>query len=213
MRILTFDSALTALVLVASSLAQTRPTPSQIFKSPDGTFQFRFPKSLVLCQPQLNGWTPESCSSYLAICPRSITATPSGPLHPETVACVAYPNSAYKGTNFGGAAFSVGEVADAKTQTDCLQFDELTTDPKKAHWQTVGGVKFRANSGGEGGLGHGLSADIYLTFHNGKCYDVEIRTTQTSIANFDPGTIKEFKDYEKVSREMRRILNSLRFLK
>lgn len=228
---LTFDSALTVVVLVASSLAQIRPAVSQIFESPDGAFQFRFPESSVLCQPQyeqptrdsvqvsdragpqLTGWVPESCSAYMDICPMSVTTTSSGTLHPEVIACIAYPNSKFEGTNFGGAAFSVSEVADATTKTACLQFDELTTDPKKAHWQSIGGAKFRANSGAEAGLGHAMSEDVYLTFHNAKCYDVEIRMTASGIANYEPGTIKEFKDYDKVSREMKRILDSFQFLK
>ena len=62
-------------------------------------------------------------------------------------------------------------------------------------------------------MGHGMSEDIYRAFHNAKCYDVEIRTTASSFANYEPGTIKEFKDYDKVSAEMRRILDSFRFLK
>jgi len=58
-----------------------------------------------------------------------------------------------------------------------------------------------------------MSEDIYRTFHNAKCYDVEIRMTASGFANYEPGTIKEFKDYDKVSGEMKRILDSFRFLK
>ena len=61
------------------------------------------------------------------------------------------------GTNFSGGAFSVSEVFDGTTESDCLQFDPLTTDPKKARWQRIGGIKFKADRGAEGGLGHGLS--------------------------------------------------------
>ena len=74
-------------------------------------------------------------------------------------------------------------------------------------------VHHTAASGGEGGLGHGLGEDVYLTYHNGKCYQLEIRIGESSFANYDPGTIKEFKDYAKVSRELRRVLESFRFLK
>ena len=207
-RILTFDLALTALVLVGSSLGQTSPGSPQIFESSDSVFEFSFPKSFVVCQAADGGWAPaESCWTYIPICEGS------SPASPQTVACVAYPASVYKGTNLGGAAFSVGEAAGAIKQAECLQFDELTTNPKKAHWQTIGGVKFRANSGGEGGLRHGLSKDIFMVFHNGKCYDLEIRTTGTSIDNFPSGAIKEFRDSQRMNAEMRRILDSFRFLK
>jgi hypothetical protein len=126
---------------------------------------------------------------------------------------VAYPHAPYKNTNFNGAAFFVGEDSDAKTEKQCEHFDELTTDEKTTHWKTIGGVKFKVASGGEGGLGHAMGEDVYRTFHNGKCYDLEVRITEASFANFDPGTIREFKDSEKVSAELRSVLVSFRFLK
>ena len=195
---------------------------------------FRYSTSLVLCQPEyekpapgidvsnetvesrLVGWTPDSCAASMHICPTNeVTATDTGPLHPEAIACIAYPNSQYAGTSFIGGAFSVSEVVDAATESDCLQFDRFTTDPKKAHWKRVGGVKFRANSGGEGGLGHGLSKDTHLTFHKGKCYDIEIRMAALTSTPFDPETYKkmEFKRYTEVERQFRSILGSFRFLK
>jgi hypothetical protein len=221
------------LLVTATSYTQTNSS-QQIFKSPDGTFMFRYPSSVVLCQPQyekpmpdtdgskealeprLVGWTPDSCGAYMPICPTSeVMATDTGPLHPDAIACVAYPNSAYEGTDFSGGAFSVSEISDATTESDCLQFDRLTTDPKKARWQRVGGIKFKANRGAEGGLGHGLSKDIYLAFHDGKCYDVEIRMAGLASTAFDSETYKkmEFKDYGRVERQFRRVLNSFCFLK
>jgi hypothetical protein len=79
----------------------------------------------------------ESCFPYLDICSIGTTTTAAGTLHPETVACVAYPRSAYEGTNFGGAAFSVSEVPDARTESQCLQFDKFTIDKKTVHWETI----------------------------------------------------------------------------
>ena len=111
--------------------------------------------------------------------------------------------------------FSVSEISDATTENDCLQFDRLTTDPKKTRWQRVGGIKFKANRGAEGGLGHGLSTHTYLTFHNGKCYDPEIRMADLASTAFDPETYKkmEFKDYGRIETQFRRVLSSFRFLK
>jgi hypothetical protein len=211
-------SVLTLLVLIATSFGQTKNVSSQdVFRSDDSSFQFRYPKSLVLCYPEDHSKSESdkssSCSLYIPICDAGVTTTDSAALHPETIVCVAYPHSPYAGTNFGGAAFSVSSVPDATAEKDCLKFDEFTMDKKKAHWTTIGNEKFRAASGGEGGLGHGLGEDVYLRYHNGKCYQLEIRIGETSFANYDPGTIKEFKDYDKVSRELRRVLQSFRFLK
>src|SRR5260370_403857 len=91
----------------------------------------------------------------------------------------------------------------------------LSTDIQKCRWKRVGGIKFKANRGAEGGLGHGLSKDIYLAFHDGKCYDVEIRMAGLASTAFDSETYKkmEFKDYGRVERQFRCVLNSFRFLK
>jgi hypothetical protein len=208
------------LVLVTVTSYPQMNSSQQIFKSPDGTFAFRYPSSLVLCKPQyekptpdtsisnenleprLVGWTPDSCGAYMAICPTNeVTGTDTRPLHPEA--------------NFSGGAFSVSEIFDATTERDCLQFDRLTTDPKKARWQRIEGIKFRTNRGAEAGLGNGLLRDIFLTFHKGKCYDIEIRMASVLSTPFDPETYKkmEFKEYTGVEREFRSILRSFRFLK
>jgi hypothetical protein len=132
------------LLLSLTSVAQTTLTRSRIFKSPDGAFQFRYPNSLILCQaqyeepmpdtdtsdevldPRLVGWTPDACAAQMHICPTNEeNTTDNGPLHPEAITCFAYPNSAYEGTSFSGGAFSVSEVSDATTKSDCLQFDRI----------------------------------------------------------------------------------------
>lgn len=221
------------LLVTVTSYPQTKSS-HPILNSSDGTFMFRYSSSLVVCKPQYEkspadgdlsngllesnivGWESDSCGAYLPICPTNkITATETGPLHPRAVACIAYPNSVYQGTSFSGGAFSVSEVADASTESNCLQFDRFTTNPRTVHWESIGGVRFLANSGAEGGLGHGLSKDIYLTFHKGKCYDLEIRMAAVTSTPFDPETYKqmEFKGYTEVERQLRSILRSFHFLK
>jgi hypothetical protein len=86
------------LLVTATSYTQTNSS-QRIFKSPDGTFMFRYPSSVVLCQPQydkptpdtdvsnealeprLVGWAPDSCGAHMPICPTSeVMATDTGPL-------------------------------------------------------------------------------------------------------------------------------------
>lgn len=219
--------ALTLLLLIATSFAQTRSTSSwTTFKSPDGAFEFRYPKPLIFCQPHhettdpdnpdgrviLTGWSPDSCGAYLPICPGSdqpVTAT--GPLHPEPIACIAYPNSAYEGTWFSGAAFSVSVVPDAATKSAC--FEDRAGDDKP-HWENIRGVKFKVSLNGDGGMSHGSVHYVYLTFQNGECYDIEIRMSYISSTCCDPEDYKkmEFQDDKKVERTLRRVFNSFRFL-
>jgi len=233
LRIPTFNSALTLLLLIGISFAQTRSSQSRIFKSPDGTFQFRYPKSLVLCQPHfeeptprpdlpddlpeekhtLTGWTPDSCGAYLPICPGfQLWVNASGRWYIEPIACIAYPSSAYEGTNFDGAAFSVSVLPYLTTAHSCLE-DQV--EAQKIHWGRIAGVKAKVSENGEGGLSHGLGSDVYQIFRNGQCYDIEIRLTQTSPAVYDPGGIKVMsnQEEEKIHQKLKGILNSFQFLK
>lgn len=210
----------------------TCASPRKVLKGADATFEFSYPASFLLCQPRyetpknadkpndsptgrpfLNGWQPDGCEAYLPICPWAETVTSTGLLHPEGVACVAYPPSEFVGTNFGGAAFSVSEVPDAKTEEACLQFDQPTMDQKTIHTVEIGGVTFKTANGGEGGAGHGLDKDVYLTFHNKICYQLETTLEEVTFENFEPGTVKRFVGQGKVRKEMNDILGSFRFLK
>jgi hypothetical protein len=220
------------LLVTATSYTQTNP-PRQIFKSPDGMFRFRYPKSLVLCQPHfeeppphldlpddvqeekhtLTGWTPDSCGAYLSICPRdALVVNASGRWYIEPIACIAYPSSAYEGTNFGGAAFSVSVLPYLTTEHSCLA-DQAGA--QKIHWGRVAGVKAKVSENGEGGLSHGLGSDVYQLFRSGQCYDIEIRLTQTSPSVYDPGRIKVMSNHEeeRIHQKLKRILNSFQFLK
>lgn len=216
---------LSLLLLITTSFAQSRSSPSETFKSPDGAFQFRYSRSLVRCEPQYEkpdpgdpeeksiptGWSPASCGGYLPICPDTdLPLTANGALHSEPVVCVAYPNKRYEGTSFTGAAFSVSEVPDAPSKSAC--FEDRTGD-QKTHWENIGGVQFKASLNGDAGTSHGSVHYVYLTFHNGRCYDLEIRMSYLTSTCCDAKEYKkmEFKDDEKVHRMLRRVLNSFRF--
>lgn len=182
-----------------------------------GTFEFRYPDQMVLCEPQYEGsnltrsW-PDSCESYLSICPGiELPLTATGPLHPKPVACIAYPHVAYKGTNFDGAAFSVSIIPELTTKSDCL-VDRL--EAQNTHWGTLGGEQAKISENGEGGLNHGLGSDVYQVFRRGQCYDIEVRITQTSAGAFDPGTIRVMPnaEEERIRRKVLNILRSFRFL-
>ena len=220
--------ALAVLLLIATSFAQTRSSQPGTFKSRDGTFLLHYPKSLVLCQPQyqksdpenpaddgyiLTRWSPDSCNAMLPICPGAdLPVTASGPLHPEPVVCIAYPNSAYEGTWFLGAAFSVSTVSDAPTEGECF---EDRAGAQKTHWENIGRLRFKASLNGDAGMSHSSVHYVYLGFHNGQCYDLELRMSYVTSTCCDPEDYKKmnFKDDEKVHKTLQRVLKSFRFLK
>jgi hypothetical protein len=63
------------LLVTATSYTQTNSS-QRIFKSPDGTFMFRYPSSVVLCQPQYDKPTPDTDVSNEALEPRLVGWAP-----------------------------------------------------------------------------------------------------------------------------------------
>ena len=60
-----------------------------------------------------------------------------------------------------------------------------------------------------------MDEQVYLTFHNNKCYQLAIRTAWASVGAFDPGTINEFTeaDSNEVNGRLKQLLDSFKFLK
>jgi hypothetical protein len=226
-----------AVLMFASVLHATNPaTASNTFKSSDGAFEFRYSDSLVLCQPhyevrqadtsaraantpsddaesRFSGWSPDSCLTNLPVCPGvDVPATATGPLRLQPVVCIAYPNTAYHGTNFNGAAFSVSVIPRLSRQTDCFR-DWIGS--RKTHWGKVAGEKAKIGENGDAGMSHSLRSDVYQIFREGRCYVVEVRLAQTSAGVFDPGAIKIMTDVEEeeIHKQLLGILDSFHFLK
>jgi hypothetical protein len=204
-------------LVTATSFSQTKSS-QQIFKSPDGTFMFRYRAPLILCQAQYQGRDfsgPTDARSSMVINDWEPIDSCVCPLAPDAAACVAYPHAAYEGTWFNGGAFSVTVVPDITTKDDCLQFNSGTVLKKTIHSTRIGGVKFKAGEEAEGWTSHGMASSVYLAFHNDRCYRAEIRTVYTTSTCCDAEDYKkmEFKDEAKVNRTLRRVLDSLRFLK
>jgi len=198
------------LLLTFSAMSRVRPyqkvaqSPEpRTFKSPDESFQFTYPSSYAL----YTGSEAESAGrrlSYLTVCEAA-------------VACVVYPENKYQGTNFEAASFQILEFGDAASIKTCLTSPlgnegDFVVDSKKPK-RIINGVPFLHGVGGEGGLGHSMSADIYRAVHNGRCYELSVNVAVSSFANFNPGTIKEFEDDPRVRAQLLTIADSFHFLK
>jgi hypothetical protein len=177
------------------------------FKSQDGTFAIEYPSSLIKCErdpKQSDQWIPtRSCEAYTPVC------TDAASTKDATIVCIAYPAEKFSGTNFEAAAFSVNRL-DAITAEGCLQVTE--PHPATPHKEKVNGVTFDVFDVGGVAAGHWLAADAYRSFHQNRCYELDFRVASVNIANFDPGTVKEF-DGEAVNRSLRSVLDSFTFLK
>jgi hypothetical protein len=201
-----------ALLLCATCVlvAQThRPQPAKsAYVSPDDKFRFDFPDSLVQCkkdQNQPDRWIPdESCESFSRVCSGASGNSES------TVACIAYPAKDRKGTNFEAAAFSVSEPGSANTESKCRSVaEDSRTGPITI--RTINGVKFSVIKIDGVATGHGISGFVYTNFHQGKCYELDIRMASAG-AGYSDTPLKPF-DFEKVHRALRAVLHSFKFLK
>ena len=181
--------------------------PEESFISPDGTFAFKYPNSLVRCErdsKQADRWTPaESCEAYIPVC-SDFSGSRS-----KTVACLAYPASSVRGTNFQAAALSVNET-NATTRGGCLNIAE-------AHARTlrnaeVNRVTFTVIETDDAAAGSLMDGVTYRSFHQNKCYELDIRIASSNIANYDPGTVREF-ERDAVYRSLKSALNTFQFLK
>ncbi len=177
------------------------------FTSPDGTFAFEYPKSLIKCErdsKQADWWIPaRSCEAYTPVC------TDAASTEDATVVCIAYPAETIIGTNFQAAAFSVSRL-DAITAEECLRVTE--PHPATSHKEKVNGVTFDVFYVGGAAAGNLLDADSYRNFHQNRCYELDLRIAFANIGNFDPGTVKEF-DGEAVHRSLKSVLDTFEFLK
>ena len=65
---------------------------------------------------------------------------------------------------------------------------------------------------GGAAAGNIIDGYVYRSFHNGRCYELDIRIATSNSGNSDPGTVKNF-DYEKVHRTLKTVLESFKFLR
>ena len=141
------------------------------------------------------------------------------PVCSEGGACVVSRREYYPGTNFQAASFQVIYIKHATTKAACLKGppEDVPTYnlPKIDQKRTIGGVTFTHGRSAEVGAGSSITSDFYRVFHGNKCYELSLSIAESSFANFDPNTVKEFtqEDQKKVETDLMAILDSFRFLK
>ena len=176
------------------------------FTSPDGTFTFNYAAPIVKCTrdaKQSDRWIPAECEAYIPVC------SDFSAIKDNTIACVAYPASSLKGTNFEAAAFSVSQV-NAATADGCLNVTEPNV--RTLRKENVNGVTFTVIETGDAAAGNLMDGEAYRSFHQNNCYELDIRIASSDIGNYDPRTVRDF-DREEVYRSLKSALNTFRFMK
>ncbi len=181
-----------------------------VFTSTDGTFHFEYSAFLVPCERNPNRadlWRPDvSCEAFTPVC--SDFAAQSN----ETVACIAYPAEAIKGTDFEAAAFSVSELKAATTEAKCLKVEGPPPRVGSARKETVNGVIFTVVETDGVETGNLIDGYVYRSFHRNKCYELDVRIAYFNPAYSDPAAIKDF-DFKAVHHRLKQVLDTFTFVK
>lgn len=201
------------LLVTLGVLSARHGVPQQIstgtFASPDGMFRFNYSRALVSCSRNLNQidrWLPDDpCNAYAPVC-SNLFGDSTG-----TVACIAYPASEMKGSNFEAAAFSVSELKQTRTEAECLKVEDPAPYVEHPRYETVNGVKFKVTETDGVAAGNLIDAYVYRAFHRRKCYELDIRIAYWNAANADPDTVKTF-DVKSVYYRLKEVLDTFKFI-
>ena len=188
-------AVLGALLLALPASSQSKGSAARAkhhFESPAVSFDYTYP--LELCKSE-----PPACK---------------GCESPSTViACVGYDKKIYAGYNVTeGPRLSIATLDNVRDQAKCVVFpeDEVTS---KLPDRQFNGVTFKTAVLTEGAMSHSYRTYFYRTFHNGRCYDLELFLATVNVGVFDPDKQpKEFTDAEerKVVNNFTRMLYTLR---
>ncbi len=198
------------LVLVALTVFADGGT--RTFTSPDGSFRFKYPASYRLYSGANIEGEVQQEQSFIPLC-NTFTVFSRSTL----LACVVYPRTEYRSTNFEGAALQVDEVA-ADNASQCLvpmSGDNLGFEiPKQNAERVIDGVRFVHGLHSGAATSHWIWTDLYRAFYKGKCYELAINITYTAFGVSAAGTARKFtpQDKQHVRRSLQRVVDSFRFL-
>jgi hypothetical protein len=95
-------------------------------------------------------------------------------------------------------------------ESECIKLDEPLPH-RNGKDETVNGVTFKVAETDGVAAGNFPEGHVYRTFHDGKCYELEIRIASSNIANHESGSVKSF-DLGKVQRTLKFAVASFTFL-
>jgi hypothetical protein len=137
----------------------------------DGTFQVHYPQQLVRCEhldaENPDVWSPEgSCVATLPVCDSSGHAG-------NVLACLAYPASAFHGSELQAAAFSISRLDSFRTPDEC-NHKWTNRDTSNVHEERMAGTKMQSAEVVETQGSYVARRTIYRTFHREACYELDV---------------------------------------
>lgn len=158
--------------------AATTTQPSTIISGvPDETY-VDSKLSFSITHPTTATTSPVDYSGYLPL-----TQTP--------LASFALPRSMFAGTNLDEAGVYIGASSSPEAITSCDSALPSSGETSLGT-ETINGADFAVFASSDAGAGNFYDSKIYRRIENGWCVEVIELLHSTNIANYTPGTVKEF---------------------
>ncbi len=130
--------------------------------------------------------------------------------NPNTsILCLFLDPKAYPNSNFEGANVHVAIVDNANTSEKCTNLisSYVVDSPEIARHVTINGISYLHGYNIEGAAGHYLRGEVYIAFHNNKCFTAFTGIGTTTYENYPEGTINKFTDEQ--AEEVNKLLNDV----
>lgn len=183
-----------ALVLLASCNTPANVQPPVAIPTPVPTetlqtytylpynFEFKYPKDFVFGAPQ-----------YGAL--------------EEKIVELTIPNTAYQGTNFGDASFTVSATYPEKSE-DCFNpIIQRVSDGGEALFNDIQYTTWTETGAAAGNL---YVEKVYRTMHDKFCFELRETMHTSNIGNYDPGTVTEI-DEKPLWEKLDAVVSSFKF--
>jgi hypothetical protein len=139
----------------------------EIFTSPDGTFRFVYPQNYQLVVGESILRATQGRHQSLPVCDFA-----------TALACVIYPIETGDETRFEGGGFSVNTISGVSGESDCLSYSDqparVQGEPLQLSSISIHDRVFRHASLRKKIPGHSQAADLYRTFLQKKCYELQV---------------------------------------
>lgn len=170
---------------ISATPSEINPNWSQYQDSQDG-FSIAFPPDYLLTQ---NTEVPASDISL---------GVP--------IATINLPDNYFEGTNLGEASLTIRIGTSSVDLASCVASSQYFF-----RQQQINGENFAQYNFVGAAAGNIYDSVLYRNAHENKCYEIEILMHSGNIANYTPGTVKEF-NRDEILDDLERVANTFRFI-
>jgi len=122
------------------------------------------------------------------------------------VATINLPESYFKGTNLGEASLTVRIATSSSDIATCVANTAYSVGQRQINGENFAQYNFIGAA-----AGNIYDSVLLRNSHDNRCYEIEILMHSGNIANYTPGTVKEF-NRDEILDDLEQIANTFRFI-